>query len=67
MVWASGKDRRVSGKPLHTNFSLDANGEYLALLTPEGEVANGYAPAFPLQTSDISYGRREGREIGGRQ
>ena len=28
-VFASGKDRRVSGQELHTNFTLNADGEYL--------------------------------------
>ena len=26
MVWASGKDRKSSDGPMHTNFSLNANG-----------------------------------------
>ena len=32
LVWASSKDRRSPGKPLHANFGLNANGEYLALI-----------------------------------
>jgi hypothetical protein len=32
VVFASGKDRRVPGQPLHTNFSLSADGEYLGLI-----------------------------------
>ena len=32
IVFASGKDRRDPTLPLHTNFSLGANGEYLALI-----------------------------------
>lgn len=62
VVNASGKDRRTAGRPLHTNFSLDAAGEYLALVSPEGEVATQFAPAFPAQRSDVSYGLRDGRE-----
>ena len=34
-VFASGKDRHVSGQELHTNFSLDATGGYLALEMPD--------------------------------
>src|SRR6266700_4241341 len=28
VVFASGKDRRVPGAPLHTNFKLSSGGEY---------------------------------------
>jgi len=62
LVFASGKDRRTPGSPLHANFSLSASGEYLALISPEGDVATEYAPAFPAQKNDIAYGLREGRE-----
>src|SRR5438046_2695976 len=45
LVWASGKNRAVSGQELHTNFSLDAAGEYLALVKPDGAtIADSYAP-----------------------
>src|SRR5687768_1112429 len=36
VVFATGKDRRVAGAPLHTNFSLNSGGEYLALVRPGG-------------------------------
>lgn len=56
LVWASGKDRRSTG-PLHTNFRLDAMGEYLALLPPGSATPTSeFAPQFPIQESDISYG-----------
>ena len=32
LVWASGRDRRVPGQPLHTNFKLDRNGEEIWLV-----------------------------------
>ena len=32
VVFASGKNRAVAGAQLHTSFSLDADGEYLALV-----------------------------------
>jgi hypothetical protein len=35
-VWASGKNRTTNPARLHTNFSLSAKGEYLALVTPDG-------------------------------
>ena len=57
LVFASGKDRKVAGSPLHTNFSLDANGEYLALVGPDGAtVLSTFAPQFPEQYRNISYG-----------
>jgi hypothetical protein len=57
VVFASNKDRRMTGKPLHTNFKLGASGEYLALVMPDGVTkATEFAPAFPEQYTDISYG-----------
>ncbi|MFN0130342.1 MAG: lamin tail domain-containing protein [Verrucomicrobiales bacterium] len=58
LVFASGKDRRLDSDPeLHANFRLSAGGEFLALVKPDGvTVASLFAPAFPPQTSDISYG-----------
>ncbi|MHC4655539.1 MAG: lamin tail domain-containing protein, partial [Planctomycetota bacterium] len=42
----------------HTNFELDKDpGEYLALVAPDGNtVIHEYAPKFPVQLADISYG-----------
>jgi hypothetical protein len=57
VVFASNKDRRAAGAPLHTNFKLGASGEYLALVMPDGVTkATEFAPAFPEQYTDISYG-----------
>jgi len=57
VVFASGKDRRVPGANLHTNFRLSNDGEYLALVEPDGEVvATEVTPAFPPQQSDVSFG-----------
>ena len=36
VVFASKKDRRVAGAELHTNFKLDADRGYLALVKPDG-------------------------------
>src|SRR3954469_13020803 len=48
VVWASGKNKRIPGAPLHTNFSLAKNGEYLALVQPNGTtVEQEFAPAYP--------------------
>lgn len=54
LVFASGKDRRVPGVEWHTNFRLDADGEYLALVRPDGVVAQQFT--FGRQRQDISFG-----------
>jgi hypothetical protein len=57
LVFASGKNRRVPGAPLHTDFALGRNGEYLALLKPDGtNVATAYTPQYPVQVDGVSYG-----------
>lgn len=57
LVFASGKNRATPGLPLHANFSLSAGGEYLALVQPDGvTIATQFAPQFPEQLTDISYG-----------
>lgn len=59
VVWASGKNRRVAGAPLHTNFSLAKDGEFLALVRPdETTIQQSFAPAYPAQQADSSYGPR---------
>lgn len=62
LIWASGKDRRVPGLPLHTNFSLSKAGEYLALHRPPAVATEPpvkmaeFTPTFPAQATDVSYG-----------
>jgi hypothetical protein len=57
VVFASDKNRRVAGSPLHTNFKLTSAGEYLALVKADGTTISWeYAPAFPEQLQNISYG-----------
>lgn len=57
VVFASDKDRAVSGSELHTNFKLKSSGEYLALVQPDGvTVISDYAPEYPDQFEDISFG-----------
>ena len=64
VVFASGKDRRDPDGELHTNFKIGADGEYLGLVHSDGvTVADAYAPTFPPQFADVSYGRT--REIEG--
>ncbi|MES2706045.1 MAG: lamin tail domain-containing protein [Verrucomicrobiota bacterium] len=56
VVFASGKDRAAAGQNPHTNFSLAIGGEYLALVRPDSTASTEWAPAFPLQYVDTSYG-----------
>ena len=57
VVFASKKDRRVAGAELHTNFKLDADRGYLALVKPDGStIASEFAPQYPPQIAGASYG-----------
>ncbi|MDF7800152.1 lamin tail domain-containing protein [Pontiellaceae bacterium B1224] len=56
LVRASGRDTVENGE-LHTSFKLDGDGEYLALVQPDGiTVQHDFAPAYPDQKKDVSYG-----------
>lgn len=64
IVFASSKNRAVPGAPLHANFSLNTSGEYLALVKPDGvSIATEFAPAFPAQFENISYGLGQNLQI----
>jgi hypothetical protein len=56
LVFCSDKDR-INGPQgqIHTSFALKASGEYLAL-TDGVNVIDEYAPTFPGQTANLSYG-----------
>ena len=57
-IWASNKDRTNDVAALHTNFKLEKNGEFLGLVLPDGSnVVSSFAPAYPEQRTDASYGR----------
>ncbi|MFN0126130.1 MAG: lamin tail domain-containing protein [Verrucomicrobiales bacterium] len=57
VVWASGKNRTADPARLHTNFALNAGGEYVALVQPGGGArVSEYAPAFPALQEGESYG-----------
>lgn len=57
LVFASGKDRRVPGRPLHTSFRLSDGGEYLGLFRPGvSNAVSGFAPAFRPQYPGYSFG-----------
>ena len=53
-------------RELHTDFQLEQSGEYLALIEPDGvTLATEFAPTFPPQFEDVSYGRS--RKVLGQQ
>lgn len=60
LIWASNQNRINPANPLHTNFRLSEDGEYLALVAPDGStvvqefVSNG--GEYPVQFTDVSYG-----------
>lgn len=59
VVFASGKNytNTTAGKSLHTDFRLNAEGEYLALLGPDGKtIVQEFAPKYPKQYADMSFG-----------
>jgi|GEM_PF-723603 len=57
LVFASAKDRAIPGAPLHTNFRLDQDGSYLALVWPDGtSVISQFTPRYPGQRANVSYG-----------
>lgn len=56
LVWASGRDQHTAGRPLHARFRLSAEGEYLALGRPDGTLSTVFAPKYPPQWPDVSFG-----------
>ena len=60
VVYASGSGVPDAAGNLHLNFSLSADGEYLALIRPTGGIDDQFAPAFPRQFPDVSHGRHPG-------
>ncbi len=58
VVFASGSDVPDKKGNLHTNFRLATDGEYLALVRPDGQtIVSEYEPQYPPQLTDVSYGR----------
>ncbi len=57
IVFASDKAASHPPGELHTNFKISADGEYLALVEPNGTtIVQQFAPKTPSQQTDISYG-----------
>ena len=55
VIFASGKNRAVAGRQLHTNFKLDEDGEFLSLTDAAGLGRSSFPGIPPLQ-ADQSYG-----------
>src|SRR5438309_10540059 len=60
VVFASGKNRTNDLAHLHCNFRLKQEGAYLALAGPATNVVSEFAPSYPKQSPDVSYGRVRG-------
>ncbi|MFT5107840.1 MAG: hypothetical protein ACI9UA_003475, partial [Pseudoalteromonas tetraodonis] len=57
VVFASKKNRAVTGSELHANFKLSSGGEFLSLTMPDGTTkASSFDPTFPQQFPDVSWG-----------
>lgn len=56
VIFASGKDRRVAGARLHTNFKLSSSGGYLGLFQADRPPIAVHGMEYPEQRNDISYG-----------
>lgn len=61
LVWASGRNLTSPSAPLHTNFSLSSDGEFLGLYKPNAttgaaQLVDSFGTAYPAQAPDISYG-----------
>ena len=61
LIFASGKDRGgLFASTFHTNFELTEDGEYLALVAPDGEtILSEFASKYPKQRVGLSYGIAE--------
>ena len=57
IVYASGKDRTDPNGPLHANFQINSDGDYLALSKPDSTtIVSAFAPGLPKLLPDVSYG-----------
>ena len=58
VVFASGDTSPDAG--LHTNFQLSKEGEFLALVAPDGaSIIDGFSPRYPPQAAGVSWGMQE--------
>jgi hypothetical protein len=67
VVFASGADLTTGGGEIHTSFALDADGDYLALVRPDGTtIVSEYGVGgvnYPDQKADVSYGISQSVEL----
>ncbi|HEX4121270.1 MAG TPA: CotH kinase family protein [Verrucomicrobiae bacterium] len=56
VVFASGRNLTAVTNELHTNFKLPAAGSFLALVDPNTNLVSFFAPQYPPQSTDVSYG-----------
>ncbi len=56
VVFASGRDVVDDTGALHTNFKISKDGEFLALVRPDGTSLATQLATFPEQLTDVSYG-----------
>ena len=64
IVFASGKNRRRAGRPLHTNFQLNKNGDELRMIGPGDAAAKEAVSTYPEQKADVSFGSSLGTNGG---
>lgn len=55
LVFASGKNYRIAGQELHTNFKLSKSGEFLGLYNSGLTAVSIFNPIFPEQQENVSY------------
>jgi len=60
VVFASGKNRTNDLAHLHTNFRLNKEGGYLALVGASTNIVSEFSPNYAKQKPDVSYGRVRG-------
>jgi hypothetical protein len=64
VVFASNKNRTDPAAQLHTDFSLASEGEFLALVAPNGStILSSFSPAFPEHFPNESFGYASNGEL----
>jgi hypothetical protein len=65
LVYASGKNRAQAGQPLHANFRLSKNGDFLGLYRIlDQRFVDAVEPQYPPQFRDLPYGRIDADTFG---
>jgi hypothetical protein len=62
VVFASAKNRTSDPSHLHTNFRLDAEGGFLALVTAEGATVLSAFNPYPSVKEDVAFGISENQQ-----